>query len=170
MRILPSLAFVAALIAAAPTLAAEGGAPPSPEALATARELYAVTFDRAGVQINAQAVEHTWPSLETALRARNPQLDAAALGAMRSEYEHIRLQKMRELMKDAPEIYARYFSQAEMRDIIAFYRTPTGTKLMQEVPSLVAEMFAIALPGMPAVVSDTHEEFLRLARERGYIK
>ena len=170
MRILPSFAFAAALMAAAPALCVESGAPPSAEALAAARELYAVTFDRAGVQINAQAVELTWPSLEAGLRAKNPQLDAAALGALRSEYERIRLQKMRGLMKDTPEIYARYFSEEDMRAITAFYRTPVGTKLMHVVPSLVAELFAIALPGMPAVVNDTHEEFLRLARERGYIR
>jgi hypothetical protein len=170
MRALRSLAFAAALAAAGPALGAENAAAPSPETLAMARELFAVTFDRAGVQINAQAVEHTWPSVENALRARNPLLDAATVGELRREFERIRLEKMRELMKGAPAIYARYLSPEEMRGVIEFYRTPTGTKLMQVVPALVAEMFAVALPGMPTVINDTHEEFLKLARERGYIK
>ena len=54
-----------------------------------------MTFERAGVQLNAQAVEHTWPSLENALRANNPLLDAKTLGELRREFERIRLEKLR---------------------------------------------------------------------------
>ena len=77
---------------------------------------------------------------------------------------------MQELLKDAPVIYARYLREEEMREIIAFYRTPAGTRLMQIVPPLLSEMFAMALPGMPTVINETHEEFLNLARQRGLIK
>jgi hypothetical protein len=34
----------------------------------------------------------------------------------------------------------------------------------------LGEILGIALPGMPDVINDTHEAFLQLARERGYIK
>jgi hypothetical protein len=170
MKSLRMVAFAAVLAAVAPAGAADERPMVSPEALATARELFTVTFERAGVEFNAQAVELAWPSLENALRGRNPAIDAATMADLRREFERIRLHKMRELAKDAPAIYARYLSQDEMREIITFYRTPTGTKLMRIVPPLTAEIFAIVLPGIPAVVSDTHEEFLRLARERGVIK
>jgi cytochrome c553 len=153
-----------ATLAVVPAMAAEN---PSPEALAVARELFAVTFERAGTEINARAVEHAWPGLEKALRASNPSLDAAAAAELRREFERIRLQKMRELV-DAPSIYARHLSQDDMQTIMAFYRTPAGTKLMKEAPAIVGEIFAIALPNMPAVVSDTHQEFLELVR--GYLK
>jgi len=156
--------------AAAPAGAAEDRSASSPEALAAAGELFALKFERAGVQLNAQAVEHTWPSVEKALRTRNPALDDAALADLRGEFSRIRLHKMQELLKDAPAIYARYLTRDEMREIIAFYRTPAGTRLMQIVPPLLSEMFAIALPGMPAVINETHEEFLKLARERGFVK
>jgi hypothetical protein len=169
MRGFRILALVAALAPASPA-AAEDRPTPSTEALAAARELFAVTFERAGVQLNAQAVEHTWPSVEKALRLKNPGLDEATLANLRGEFERIRLRKMQELLKDAPVIYARYLKEEEMREIIAFYRTPAGTRLMQIVPPLLSEMFAVALPGMPAVINDTHEEFLTLARQRGLIK
>jgi hypothetical protein len=140
------------------------------EALAAAQALFAVMFERAGVQLNAQAVEHTWPSVENALRARNPNLDAATLSGLKQEFERIRLAKLRAVIKDLPEIYARHLTPPEMREIAAFYRTPTGTRLMQVVPAVIGEVFAIVLPAMPSVVNDTHEEFLRLARERGHIR
>jgi hypothetical protein len=170
MRALRILALVAVLAAAASAGAIEDRPAPSPETLSTARELFAVTFERAGVQLNAQAVDHTWPSVEKALRAKNPGLDDVTMVDLRREFSRIRLHKMQELMKDAPVAYARYLDTNEMREIIAFYRTPVGTKLMQIVPSLLSEMFAVALPGMPAVINETHEEFLKLARERGLVK
>ena len=71
MRGLRILALVAALAAASPGTAEDRPAP-SAETLAAARELFAVTFERAGVQLNAQAVGHTWPSVEKALRTKNP--------------------------------------------------------------------------------------------------
>ena len=167
MRIFSILSLVAALVAPFHAGAIDS---PSPATLAAAGELFAVTFERAGVQLNAQAVEHTWPSMENALRSKNPGLDAGVLGGLRRDFERIRLQKMHDLLKDVPAIYARHLSEQEMREIIAFYRTPAGTRLIQAVPAVVSEIFAIALPGMPAVVSETHEEFLKLARERGYVK
>src|SRR5262245_8296753 len=151
MRALRILGFAAALAAATPLHAAEDRPPPSLEALSTARELFAVTFERAGVQINAQAVEHTWPSVEKALRAKNPALDDATMAELRREFARIRLHKMQELLKDAPAVYAHYLAADEMREVIAFYRTPAGSKLMRIVPALLSEIFATALPGMPAV-------------------
>jgi hypothetical protein len=59
LRILAFAAAVAAVLAAAAEAAAATENEASPEALAAARELFAVTFERAGVQLNAQAVEHT---------------------------------------------------------------------------------------------------------------
>jgi hypothetical protein len=171
MRSLRLVLVIVALTAAAPaSLVAQDSRLPADDALAAARELFAVTFERAGAQLNAQAVEHTWPSLENALRARNPLLDAKTLGELRSEFERIRLEKLRALLKDAPTIYARHLTVEEMRAISAFYRSPTGTRLMHVVPSVLGEIMGIALPGMPGVINDTHEAFLALARERGHIK
>jgi hypothetical protein len=171
MRALPLLLLATLLAATAPRdLGAESSTAPTADALAVARDLFAVTFDRAGVQLNAQAVDHTWPSLENALRTRNPMLDDPALRELRREFERIRLEKLRALLKDAPAIYARHLTPDEMREIAAFYRSPTGTRLMHVVPSVMAEIMGIALPGMPGVINDTHEAFLQLARERGYIK
>jgi hypothetical protein len=171
MRSLRHLIAALVLAAAAPTsLNAESSSAPTAEALATASDLFAVTFDRAGVQLNAQAVDHTWPSLENALRTRNPMLDSTALTELRREFERIRLEKLRALLKDVPAIYARHLTTDEMREIAAFYRSPTGSRLMHVVPSVVGEILGTALPGMPGVINDTHEAFLQLARERGYIK
>src|SRR4051812_15174887 len=156
----------AALAAAKPGHCAENRAAASPETLAVASELFYITFDRAGTELNAQAVDLAWPGIENALRARNPGLDADKLAGLRRDFERIRLQKLRDLMKDAPAVYARYLSQEDMAEIIRFYRTPAGTRLMQAAPGILAEIFAIALPAMPALMNDTNEEFVKLTRDR----
>jgi hypothetical protein len=171
MRALRSVLLAAALAAiGATSLGAQNASAPGEESLAVARDLFAVTFERAGAQLNAQAVEHTWPSLENALRGRNPLLDAATLAELKREFERIRLEKLQALLKGAPAIYARLLTVEEMREIAAFYRSATGTRLMHVVPGIISEIMAIALPGMPGVINDTHEAFLALARERGHIK
>jgi hypothetical protein len=166
-----ALALAAAAFAAAtPGLCTENRAAASAETLADARELFSLSFDRAGTEINAQAVELAWPGIESALRARNSSLDADTLAELRREFERIRLQKLRELMKDAPAIYARHLSREDMVAVIQFYRTPAGTRLMQAAPAILAEIFAIALPAMPTLMNDTNEEFIKLARDRGLIR
>ncbi len=42
-----------------------------------------------------------------------------------------------ELVDDLAKIYADAFTQQEMKDIIAFYQTPAGKKLLDQQPKLV---------------------------------
>jgi len=42
-----------------------------------------------------------------------------------------------ELMDDIAKIYAESFSEQEMKDIVAFYQTPIGKKLLDQQPRLV---------------------------------
>jgi hypothetical protein len=42
-----------------------------------------------------------------------------------------------ELIDDIAKLYADAFSEQEMKDIVAFYKTPTGKKLLEQQPKLV---------------------------------
>lgn len=39
------------------------------------------------------------------------------------------------------EVYDKYFTEAEVKDLIAFYKTPTGQKIIKILPQISAEMF-----------------------------
>jgi len=39
------------------------------------------------------------------------------------------------------EIYDKYFTEAEVKDLIAFYKTPTAQKFIKNLPQISAEMF-----------------------------
>jgi hypothetical protein len=168
MRLLRRLALSIALAAGVVAPGACGAAEPTTEDLA--RELFALTFEGAIAQFNVQAVENIWPDVQAALVAKNPNLDAATLAALRQDFERIRLAHLREMMKDVPNIYLRHLTAQEMRDLIVFYRTPTGSKLLTVLPKIMAEGFATVLPRLQALAADTQETFLTLLRERGYLK
>jgi hypothetical protein len=163
-----ALAFAALVAWPANLLAKETDLPP--DRTAAAAELFAVLFDNAFVALNAEGVEIAWPGIERALRADNPTIDDATLGIMRKDFERLRLARLRELMKDIPELYARHLTAEEMRDVAAFYRTKSGSRMLQVLPIIVPEAFAVALPRLQKLNGEAHELFLKELRERGLIK
>jgi uncharacterized protein len=172
MRRLRSLAVAVAAAAAAANVLpipshAQGS--PSPEVMAAAQALFTQLFAHGFVTQNALAVETAWPGIENALRAQKPSIDAATLAELRREFERIRLARLFEIVKDVPEIYARYLTAEDMRVLAAFYSTPTGTKLLQAVPKMLPEAFATILPRMQALAAETQDAFLKLLRQRGVL-
>ncbi len=127
-------------------------------------------FDHAFAQQNALAVANLWPNLERTIRADNPNIDAGTLAELQREFEKIRLARLHEIVKDLPTIYARHLTAEQMREIAAFYRSPTGQRMLQVLPSVMTEGFALVLPRMRIVTDDSQEMFLKLLLERGLIK
>ena len=73
-------------------------------------------------------------------------------------------------MKEAPPIYARHFTVAELHELTAFYRTPTGAKALHEIPQVMGEMTALLVPRLQEVQRQTSEAFGKILREHGYGK
>jgi hypothetical protein len=170
MRRLYILVLAAALTAAnfLPTAArAESAA--SAESMEAALALFTQLFAHGFVALNAQAVETAWPGIEGALRAQKPNIDAATLAELRREFERIRLARLSEIVKDVPAIYARYLTAEDMRTLAAFYGTPTGVKMLQALPKILPEAFAVVLPRMQSMAAETQDSFLKLLRERGVL-
>lgn len=59
-------------------------------------------------------------------------------------------------------LYDKHFTADELRDVIAFYRTPTGQKTMKEMPQMMGEIIgAISkefMPGLMDFVKQTTDE------------
>ena len=88
---------------------------------------------------------------------------------MRRDFERIRLARLSEIVKDVPAIYARYLTAEDMRALAAFYGTPTGAKMLQALPKILPEAFAVVLPRMQSMAAETQDSFLKLLRERGLL-
>jgi len=45
-----------------------------------------------------------------------------------------------EQIKFTAEVYAKRFSEAEINELVHFYKTPTGAKLVKELPSITQDL------------------------------
>jgi hypothetical protein len=47
---------------------------------------------------------------------------------------------LKELQQRSAQVYATHFSDKELKDVIAFYETPTGAKMMKKTPELMQDI------------------------------
>ena len=152
---------------AAPQASPAGSPQASGDALEAARELVAVISEGSKAQMISNLTAQVWPSIEQSLRAQNPKIDAAAAGELRQEYERLLTEDYDKIMSDAPAIYARYLSAQEIRDVTAFYRTPSGAKALQVMPQATAEISAMSLDRLQGLQERVYLAFLNILQKRG---
>ena len=167
MSMLRILAIVAALAAPfelypARVVAQDVG---SPEALQAAQELMALLSKDLVGQMASQMTAQFWPLVE---RTLSNKFDAPTIAQLRIEFERIQIENLADALKDAPTIYARYFTAAELHELSAFYQTPTGQKALRELPKVTADTVALMVPRLQEVQQKTQDAFAKVLREHGY--
>ncbi len=71
---------------------------------------------------------------------QNPDLQkeiVASLKSLSGEYEKRRV----EIIDIVARVYATRFSEAELKEILVFYRSPTGKKFVVQLPSILEESY-----------------------------
>lgn len=162
-RIFLTCLVLAAVLHSPPRAAAQT----DPAALAAAEDL--VTLMSAGMleQMSDQMVSALQTQLELALDTR---LDDATIAAVHQEAKAILMVILADSMKAAPPIYARHFTAAELGDIAAFYRTPTGQKTIRVLPAVTGEAMQSMAPQIMAAQKLMLERVTAILRERGKIQ
>lgn len=171
MRYFSILPIVAAAMLSLASLAgaqAPPASPPSPEALQAAKDLVAVVSSDTIKQLTTSMAGTFWPQIEAAVRKQYPTIDAATLAELRGEFEHTMNDAMVVGMAEAPAIYARHFSVAEMQEITAFYRTPTGAKALSTMPQAVADLGPALQKHIQATMPKVDAAFDAILKKHGY--
>jgi hypothetical protein len=110
---------------------------PSPAAIAVAKELLAL---KGGVEMFNGMVNGVIESAKNTFLPTNPNL-AKPLGEvtaqLRTEYEP----KKTEVYNEVARAYAMHFSEAEMKELVTFYKSPLGKKVLTEEPLAVEDAF-----------------------------
>lgn len=168
MRRLHLVAPVALALAAAglPTLPvyAQTPAAPSPEALQAAKDLFALLSKDMIAQLVHQVAAQVWPPIERQLTGK---ADAATIAELRKEFEGIQRENLSEVLEGAPEIYARHFTAAELRQLLEFNRSPLGQKALHELPQIMGEVTAMLIPRMRDVQLRTRDAFIKILHAHG---
>jgi hypothetical protein len=109
----------------------------TPESLAASRELMALTRSD---QTLDQVISMMLPQISQMLVQSNPE-KGPVIESILSEFL---LPEMRKsvpgAIDDIAKLYARTFTEAELRDVIAFYKSPTGQKFIERQPALLTEL------------------------------
>ncbi len=141
MKWLLGMALICGCLAV-PARAQDAG---SPEALRAAQELTAIVTGDTIVQMSRSITAQMWPRIEAQFGGK---VDAATLAELRIAFEGALSSFTGAVMKDAPAIYAKYFSAAELHDLLAFYRSTVGAKALKTMPQITADITAEMMPRM----------------------
>lgn len=170
------LALLAAALAFSSVPAAAQTDAPSPEAAAAAKEMMDAINARGMMQASMQHMTIQLPEMLRAMtgsvmEAKGKGLSADQKKAMQADLEKAMpgmmasMQKLfgdptllDDLERETTAIYARNYTVDEMRQLLAFYRSPVGAKMLATMPKVMQESMAISqkiiVPRMGKVVEE----------------
>jgi hypothetical protein len=76
--------------------------------------------------------------------------------------------RVSELEDSMVEIYANNFSAAELRDLVAFYKTPTGQKFLQKTPLVTQQTMAAGQKFGQSAGAEAQKEMIEQLRSKGH--
>jgi hypothetical protein len=110
-----------------------------------------------------------WAPIEQKARAAN--IGADTIAELHPELERILNADTTDAMKEAPSIYAKHFTVAELHDTIAFYRTPPGAKTLHEMRKVMGEFSAqVLVPRLQKSQVKITNAVDEILRHHGYVK
>ena len=137
---------------------------PTPAAVAVAREVVELKGGSAMFDpVIISMIEQT----KAALMQTNPQLakDLEAVGTqLRTEF----VPRRSELMAEAAKLYANRFSEQELKDMAAFYKSPLGRKMIVQEPLVLDEAFNYVQQWAPRVGEEVMNRFRAEMKKKGH--
>lgn len=74
-----------------------------------------------------------------------------------------------EMMQAMVPIYQKHFTKGDLQAVTAFYSTPTGQKLLREMPALMADAMTVMMPAIQKHIADVgarvQEEMAELMKD-----
>jgi len=137
---------------------------PTPDTLAAARELVVVMR-------TAESFKAVMPiivkNLKPAIVQNRPQVerDYDAIIPLMLESMNARVS---EIIDQIAALYARTFTAEELREVTAFYRGPTGQKLVEKLPVITQESMLIGQRFGQAVAGELRGRIVDELRKRGH--
>jgi hypothetical protein len=114
-----------------------------------------------------QMVDQIGPSLTQLVVQANPGKEAAVTDVMqRFVLPRIR-DSLPELLHEGALLYARHFTTDELGELIAFYKSPVGMKLVAEQPQMLREMSAVAQAWGQKIALDALKSYADEFKKRG---
>jgi hypothetical protein len=114
---------------------------PDPAALAKAKEFIAAAHS---VRLADQMLTLMEKPLSQLIEKVNPGRGQEIADLLREKLFPAMRERLPEFTDLASHVYAKHFTAADLDQLIAFYDSPIGKKLLAEQPAMLAEMNAVA--------------------------
>lgn len=130
-----------------------------------AQELVDFTMGRMLNDTLAKMSSAMWPGVQASLPKT---IDDKTLADLHVEFDRVTRKYVAESLKVAPDLYAQHFTADELQQLLAFYKTPLGGKVLTEVPKVMGEYTTKALmPMMPAMQSELRDSIQKVLQSHG---
>jgi len=136
----------------------------TPSALAAARELVAL---KGGNSMFAPLIPGVIERAKQSLVPTNPQL-IDPLNQVAEQLKREYAPKSVEIENEVARVYAQHFTEAELRDILAFYKSPVGRKMVTEEPKAIEQSLKAAQDWAAKFSDVVLERFRTEMKKKGY--
>jgi hypothetical protein len=144
--------------------AAAQSQPPSPDAMAAARELVATS----------RAADHLKTLLPLIMQQLKPAIVQGRENVGR-DYDAVMPQLIEAMAarsdafaEGVAAIYARTFTADELRQVTAFYRGPVGQKFLEKMPVIIQESMAMGQKLGQEIAAELRSRMIEELRKRGH--
>jgi len=76
--------------------------------------------------------------------------------------------RVNEIIDQVAALYARNFTAAELNEVVAFYRGPTGQKFIQKLPLITQESMVIGQRFGQSIAAELRSRIVDELRKRGH--
>ncbi|MFV3127536.1 DUF2059 domain-containing protein [Niveispirillum sp. KHB5.9] len=143
-------------------------APPAWANDAARLEKARVLMELSGSDVLAdQALLAVTRQAEELIAHENPGREAEVTILVRDHFLPKARAALPELSRGITGLYAAHFTAAELDQMIAFYRSPAGRKLVALSPTIMAQSMSLGQAWAEGVADRAWDSFTRAARDRG---
>jgi hypothetical protein len=143
---------------------------PATEVPATRQDVVQL-FDEMHVQQQTRAamegiVKQQRAMVRDVIRKRQPQISDEELNRLDTfTADFMRDFPMDEMLNDMIPVYQKHLTKADVEAMHSFYSSPTGEKLLREMPAIMAESMQAMMPHMQQAMETMTERVEKMAKE-----
>jgi hypothetical protein len=145
---------------------------PWPDAMAVDEEKHqniAKLVEMTGTLQNATAVlDRMLPQMIDLIRKSNPEIPQQVLDALEKDGKDEFHKALPELIEPIIAIYDANYSAAEVRQLLAFYQSPLGRKMIERMPQITQQSMAVGSAWGQSAGERVAERIRVSAKQKGY--
>ena len=120
--------------------------------------------------ISRQVAKSFATQLSITLKQAQPSLDQKAFAMVADVTDEIFEARSAALLEKMIPLYDKHFTEAEIDELLAYYHSPIGKKLIETMPALMEESMQIAVDDSKASIPEIQKKVTAKLREEGLLE